>query len=100
MGPLIVLLFLVMLAVLWMFFRFPPQTTQTKALRVVNNSIFGLGALVAALWALRVYTTYTSPDDAPWVAPVALAGALFAFAAVTFLGFLARNFLIFRPPPI
>ncbi len=98
MGPLVALMLMLSLAVLWAFFRFQPDTQKLKALRVTNITFVSLAIVLACLWAIRVVVTYRDPADAVLVPQVALSGALGLVAVVLGVGFILRNFVVFRAP--
>ena len=69
-----------------------------QLLRVTNRLFLGLATLMAVLWVLRVYTTYTDPFTDRLVTQLAAAGAMGFFVAIVGLGFVIRNFVVFRAP--
>lgn len=98
MGSLIALLAMMSFLGTWLFLRFPPATTNVRALRIVNQMVLGLAAVLAFGWILRTYTTYdTTGSESILVAQWAAFGALGLVALVISVGFLVRNFLIFKP---
>lgn len=96
MGSLVALLLMLSAFVLWLFIKFPPQTPLAKALKVVNRMFLGLAVIMAALAVARVYTTYTDPLDAKLVPQLAAAWSMALFVLVLGIGFIVRNFVVFR----
>lgn len=98
MGSLVALLGMMCFLALWLFLRFKPATTNARALRVVNQLVLGLAGVLAVSWILRVYATYdSSGTDGIQVAQFAAFGSLGLSTLVVSIGFLVRNFLIFKP---
>lgn len=98
MGALVALLFMLSLAVLWLFFKFQPQTPMVSVLKTTNRLFVGLAVVLAVLAIARVYTTYTDPADKDLVPQLALVWGFGLLFVVISLGFLIRNFVIFRAP--
>lgn len=98
MGPLVALLFMLSAFTLWMFFKFQPVTPLAKVLKTVNRLFVGLAVTLAVLAVVRVYTTYTDPGDKDLVPQLALVWGFGLLFVVMMLGFLIRNFVIFRTP--
>ena len=99
MGPLVVLLLLLSLSTLWLFFRFQPYVadTKVKALATVNRLFLGLAVILAVLGAIRVFTAYApSPSDPALLPGVAASYAMGLLALTLAVGFVLRNFVIFR----
>lgn len=98
MGALVALLLMLSLAMLWLFFKFQPETPLTKVLTLVNRLFIGLAVVLAVLGVARVYSTYTDPSDKDLVLQLALVWGFGLLFLVVGIGFLLRNFLIFRAP--
>lgn len=97
MGPLVALLVMLCIAVLWLFFKFQPTTHLPHVLKLVNRLFLGLAGVLALVGAGRVFSTYANPFTDPLVIQLALVIALGAIVTVLGLGFIIRNFVIFRP---
>ena len=96
MGPLVALMVMLSIAVLWLFIKFQPETHLPKVLKLVNRLFFGLTGALALVGAGRVFTDYANPFTDPMVMQLAAVIAMGAIVVVLGLGFLLRNFVIFR----
>ncbi len=92
MGPLVALLLMLSIAVLWLFFKFQPETPLANVRTLVNRLFLGLAGVLAVVAAARVYTEY----EGPIALQLALIYAFGMIFVVIGFGFLLRNFLIFR----
>lgn len=92
MGPLVALLLMLSAAVLWLFFKFQPETPLASVRKLVNRLFLGLAGVLAAVSAGRIYTIY----EGPLALQMALVYAFGMIFVVIGLGFLLRNFVIFR----
>ncbi len=97
MGPLVALLLMLCIAVLWLFFKFQPETHLPHVLKLVNRLFLGLAGVLAVVGAGRVFSDYANPFTDPLVMQLAMIVALGAVVVVIGLGFIIRNFVIFRP---
>lgn len=98
MGSLVGLFGMMCFLAIWLFVRFKPATSNERALKTVNTMILGLAAVLAVLWVLRAFATYdTTGTEIIQVAQFAAFGALGLATLVVSIGFLVRNFLIFKP---
>lgn len=97
MGPLIFLLFLTGGCCLWLFFSFPPQFARKSQVKVFNWMIIGVCFMVCAAWSLNVRSQLIGTVDAEYIRPFAAAGSLGFINGFFGIGFLLRNFWIFKP---
>lgn len=98
MGPLLALLLMLCIAVLWLFFKFPPETPLAHVLKLVNRLFLGLAFVLAVVAMGRVFSVYANPFGDPMVIQLASVLGLMAVVVVLGLGFILRNFVIFRTP--
>lgn len=96
MGPLVALLLMLCIAVLWLYFKFPPETHLPHVLKLVNRLFLGLAGILAVVGAGRVFSDYANPFTDPLVLQLASVIALGAITTVLGIGFIIRNFVIFR----
>lgn len=95
--PLLLLSFLVLTA-LYIYWRFPPQGAPARPRRVVDIFFLGLAAVLALGWTARVFSTYDAAgSEKVLVAQFAGVGAMGVALVVIVIGFLVRNFFLFRP---
>lgn len=97
-APLIALLLLSGFMLVFVFFRFQPETLNKGSLSIFNWTITGVCAMVCAAWALGVRAQLAGSIDEHWIPQVQAAGALAIVNVFYFLGFVLRNFWIFKPP--
>lgn len=97
MGPLVALMVMLSIAVLWLFIKFQPDTHLPKVLTLINRLFFGLAGILALVGAGRVFSDYANPFTDPMVMQLASVIAMGAIVVVLGLGFVLRNFVIFRP---
>lgn len=98
MGSLVGLLVMMSLLATWLFAKFKPVTSNVKALKTVNLMIIGLALVMALGWVARVYATYDlSEPERVAVAQFAAFGGMGFYVLIVSIGFIIRNFLIFKP---
>jgi hypothetical protein len=99
-APLIALLIVSGFMVVFVFFRFQPEVTTAgkSSLSIFNWTVTGVCAMLCAAWALGVRAQLLYTVDEHWIPQVQAAGALAIINFFYFMGFVLRNFWIFRPP--
>ncbi len=98
MGSIVIVLAIIGFLVLFAYLKFPPLYVDQKLVRVFNNMVMAVCAVLCLAWFLHIRTDWMGTVNDKWWLPVALIGAL--AIEIVFLGvfFLLRNFWIFKPP--
>lgn len=96
MASFVALLFVVGLAVLFLFFRFQPTYADKKQLAVYNWMVLGVCAFLCLVWVLNVRSSLIGTEDEHWIGPFSMAGSFAIISVFMAICFLLRNFWIFR----
>lgn len=96
MGPLIALLLVSGLLVVWVFFRFQPELARKEQVSVFNWMIIGVCFMLCAVWAIGVRAQLMGSVDEHWIKSLVPAGALAIINFFFGVGFVLRNFWIFK----
>lgn len=98
MAPLIALLMLTAGMSVFVFFRFSPENAKKEQVSVFNWMIIGVALMLCVVFILYVRTQLLGTVDDRWVKPVSGAGSLTIITLFFGIGFILRNFWIFKPP--
>ncbi len=75
---------------------FKPDYAEKRALRVYNMCIIFIGVFLCAIWSWKAYAIMAPTDYAEYLALAIGAGVFMIYIGVLLVGFVARNFWIFR----
>lgn len=99
MESLVAFLFILGIMVLWIYFNFPPKNAEKNSLFVFNLMVVFICLLLCVAWVWNVVSSLSGTVDDKHVKPIAVAGALGIEVIFLGIGFILRNFWIFKRPP-
>lgn len=97
-GPLVALLAIFGVAVLWIFFNFQPQYANKRQLSVFNWTVVAMCVMFCIGFVLYLYSGLGERNRESFFLPFSIGGALAIEICFLTVGFLLRNFWIFKPP--
>ncbi len=97
-SPLIALLFMTGALVMFIFFRFPPELARKSQVSVFNWMIIGVCTMLCMVWSLSVRQQLIGTSEQDWIRQWASLGVLAIINVFFSVGFVLRNFWIFKGP--
>ena len=80
----------------WAFFLFKPDFAEEKALRAYNWAIMGVAAMICGVLSIKGTVLLKGTQMENFLGFYLLMANLLAIAVVLLIGFLVRNYFIFK----
>ena len=75
---------------------FKPDYAEKRALRVYNITVICVGVFLSAIWSWKAYAIMAPSNHSEHMAFAIGGGVFMIYIGVLLLGFIARNFWIFK----
>ncbi|MGM0423198.1 MAG: hypothetical protein ACQEQL_08910 [Pseudomonadota bacterium] len=95
-GFVIVAMLVLAAVMVWAFFTFSPEYHDKKALKVFNWSILGVIGMICLAFSLKSYALLSGSSREEFLPILLFLLNMMIIAVGLMIGFLLRNFFIFR----
>jgi len=94
----IVIVFFIGVFATWLFLMAKPEMGEPKAVKAFNWCVITVAILLCAALNFKIYSIFSMSDSMSYFPFASTAGTFMLFLLILVVGFLLRNFWIFRTP--